>query len=561
MPSYKHTDLTRQIRGLDVLPKDDSEYMDWIRATGHLGLLRDNAKNDELVIYASCNHIFIHSVVVEESRLKNLNRRSLLNWNGNPYRSCADYGWSRKDGYGIHRDNSLWGHEPLNNAQQLIFGRELSGSKDGHYYEILQEYAHLADIHWRQERDAYCRFDESGDWEDVVSVTRGTDVGSLNIVTFRRQQLDQFLAFSHSALVCTFEFNLCHLGEDIVWEAELETVSEGRNIFYDQRIEAGKAGYYHGVQIIRPDSPDTLFSQAGIWPPAHDEREHAEFIAWDWRHKCNTKISTDPSATTNHIQPENDLPFALSVAFFSAEVFSKYKNDPDKYTIDEGRRLISCRGGWDLRSYGINDAGQVYAYICDLRELPYKEQQYWKSFNEERKTGISQRSIETDFQARFSTITTPLEDLLAVMRRWSDTGIPWWHLREEGLEMDIHPPNNRREWGQSFMSIAKLVIDGLESNFFYRILEEAGKANKRDKGLSIRLATLVLTNRGVLDSGTRLEGLEEIQLIRSKCAAHPRGSEARMLEKEAIEKFGSYSAHFEYVCGKAIDDLKKIEDA
>lgn len=34
-----------------------------------------------------------------------------------------------------------------------------------------------------------------------------------------------------------------------------------------------------------------------------------------------------------------------------------------------------------------------------------------------------------------------------------------------------------------------------------------------------------------------------------------------MIDKGAIEKFGSYSAHFEYVCGKAIDDLKKIEDA
>ena len=56
--------------------------------------------------------------------------------------------------------------------------------------------------------------------------------------------------------------------------------------------------------------------------------------------------------------------------FFRAEVLSKYKNDPDKYTINEEHRSISCRGSWDLRSYGISEAGQVYAYICDLMLLP-----------------------------------------------------------------------------------------------------------------------------------------------------------------------------------------------
>ena len=556
----QHTVLTKRISGLDVLPKGDSEYTDWIHATGHLGLLRDNAKDDELVIFALCNHIFIHSVVVEESSLENLNRNTLLHWSGNPYRPCAQYEWAREGGYGVYRDNSLWG-ESLSNARQLVFGRELSGSKDGNYYEILQEYAHLADIHWRPERNAYCRFDELGNWEDVVSITHSNDADSLDLVTFRRQRLEQFLAFSNSALVRMFEFNLYNFdGKDIDWP-EPEMVSEGKNIFYNQMIEAGKVGHYRGVQIIRPDSPDTLFSQVGFGPLAHEEREYAKFVAFDRRHKCNASISTNPSATTNHVQPKGDLPFALSAAFFNAEVLSKYKNDPDKYTIDEGHRTIDCRGGWYLKSYGVNDAGQIYAYICDLRQLPYKEQQYWKSFNEEPKDGISQRSVENDFLAQFSNITTPLEDLLAVMRRWSEDNVRWWCLREKGLEMDIHTPNNRQEWAQSFMSIAKLVIEGFKSDFFYKILEEVGKAEKKDKDRSIQLATQVLIHYGVLDSGARLEGLGEIQLIRSKCAAHPRGSEALMLEKRAIEGFGTYSAHFESVCRKTIDDLRKMERA
>jgi hypothetical protein len=44
--------------------------------------------------------------------------------------------------------------------------------------------------------------------------------------------------------------------------------------------------------------------------------------------------------------------------------------------------MIDCRGGWSLRDFDTNEAGQVHAYICDLRNLPYQEQLYWKSFNE-----------------------------------------------------------------------------------------------------------------------------------------------------------------------------------
>jgi len=58
-----------------------------------------------------------------------------------------------------------------------MFGRTFEGWKedDSRYYEILQEYAHLARIHWRSEQRAYCCFDEHGDLDHVVSVTARED--------------------------------------------------------------------------------------------------------------------------------------------------------------------------------------------------------------------------------------------------------------------------------------------------------------------------------------------------------------------------------------------------
>lgn len=74
----------------------------------------------------------------------------------------------------------------------------------------------------------------------------------------------------------------------------------------------------------------------------------------------------------------------------------KYKADRDKYTV--GERYVSCRATWHLRGIDVNEAGQVHAYICDLRSLPYSEQLHWLSYNEPPKTSISSRAITNDFK-------------------------------------------------------------------------------------------------------------------------------------------------------------------
>lgn len=76
----------------------------------------------------------------------------------------------------------------------------------------------------------------------------------------------------------------------------------------------------------------------------------------------------DPGQFGNYFV-ESDLPFQTSATFFRPEARLKYKTDPDKYQI-EGRS-IHCRGALFLKSFDINAAGQVHAYLCDLNLLPY----------------------------------------------------------------------------------------------------------------------------------------------------------------------------------------------
>ena len=104
--------------------------------------------------------------------------------------------------------------------------------------------------------------------------------------------------------------------------------------------------------------------------------------------------------------------------------------------------MISCRRRWSVR-YDVNDADQLHVYICNLQHLPYSEQLHWASHNEAPKGGISQRALEVDFEGEWSSLSTPLDDALAILRRWLEDGVPWWTLRSEPLLQPYQCPAER----------------------------------------------------------------------------------------------------------------------
>ena len=121
-----------------------------------------------------------------------------------------------------------------------------------------------------------------------------------------------------------------------------------------------------------------------------------------------------------------------------------------------------------LESFDVNEAGQIHAYICDLRNLPYKEQQYWLSFNEEPKEVISRRASTHDFEGKWKEITDPPQEVLSIMKRWTESDLPWWKLREEALLERVSTPHTtiRDEWAGAFMNLSKLIIEGFHSQSY-----------------------------------------------------------------------------------------------
>ena len=178
LPSFEHNKIIEEIKNLDELPSDPKEFSAWIQAGAHLDFLRQNAFSNEVVIYGSGEYSFVHAAVISNECLNALTQDELLGWSSDPYRSYASYVWGGgRDDVWMERLQDLDGSWGLAGIRQLVFGRTFEGwsGSDRTYFEVNQEYTHLTGIHWRPEHRAYCRYDENGDLEHVVSVTSRTE--------------------------------------------------------------------------------------------------------------------------------------------------------------------------------------------------------------------------------------------------------------------------------------------------------------------------------------------------------------------------------------------------
>jgi hypothetical protein len=565
LDNYEHKKLIQAITKLDEVPADSRAFSEWIHAEAHLAFLRENARAEDLVIYASGEYTFVHSVVVPNGRLSPVDRDDLMGWNFNPYTSIASYvtGGGRDDVW-VERGLSGTGTKTLKHAVQLIFGRTFEGwtGPGRNYYELHQEYAHLAGIHWRPEKRAYCRFNEHGDLEPVVSVTTREDKGSnMALVSFKWEPLEEYLAASNASLVRMFDFTLLRRSGFCGWSNEPpQEVDESDHFFYHRKVMPGYAAYTRGVQIIRLHRPEkAVFTGITDGWFGQKNREHAEFIAYDWRNSRIAKISTDPKATANYFNAEgNSLPFELSPVFFRPEVLLKYKADRDKYTV--GERDVSCRAAWHLEGIDVNEAGQVHAYICYLRRLPYAEQLHWLSFNEAPKASISKRAVINDFKGEWVSFMEPLQRVLSVIRRWHADKVAWWTLRDERLIERVNTPltASRDEWAEAFMDLAKLVVEGFETKPIRAKLDTAQVAyEKQDRTIALLEKLMNMGDTSI--EGQKLVGLRTVQLLRSKAKGHVGGSEAEQLAQDALMEHETFGNHFRHVCTQVADELETIE--
>jgi hypothetical protein len=166
--------LIKQLARLSHKPDNGSEkYKNWVEQDDFVHFLQAIPSATDIILYASVPYFtFIYGVLVPERLVTPPDIDDLHHWSCNPFSS-----WGITISYGARRRVSLsppldhTGSKTLDSGEQIVFTRKFDGRQEQRsYIEVSQKLTHAFGLHWVPEREAYCRFDDRGDVEEVVRV-------------------------------------------------------------------------------------------------------------------------------------------------------------------------------------------------------------------------------------------------------------------------------------------------------------------------------------------------------------------------------------------------------
>lgn len=521
-------DIKEYLKEEEQIPEDPGERKKWFEMEDALIFLL-RAREGVVPMYISGKDISVYSVVVPEEKLIGNYIDDLLNWEiVSPV--VYSYATSSK---GAFLCDPMDCAEPkiLEESTPVFFIRECNNHTVTSF-EINQKISHILEICWSEKRKAFCKLDELGDTIEIATIE---DDDSLTLCTLKKEDLDLYLYLSKSVLIRVFDVK--RTSEDFDFPDEDSVTKTYKNPHEETFAkltthynDKGKLtiAYLKGFQVIRNRIPDDeMMKRLG----GKEDRDYESFLILDWKNKELKEWPSDPKKIGNYFI-DSDLPFETSPAFFRSEVLAKYKQNPDKYTIEY--RKINCRGAWSLR-YDINDEDQVFVYIKDISHLPYKEQQYWKSFNEKPKVGISKRTLRTDFEGKWDMEYDPLTSFKDILENFPDIkvkgkNIPLWKMPNLPKTRDIHFLNyvvtdSTKEWEDQISAIYQILIEGLQAKNIKLI---ANNLECREKGLkSVKQLIKCLEALNIHEETIDIIVMPLFELIdlRSKLVAHTTSKE------------------------------------
>ena len=526
-----------------------------ITAEDSVAFLKENAQSEEIVIFASGPATLIHAVLAPLKQVTPADQKDLMH-----AFVQTDESWIIQKSYGGGEDHRVYLEAPLRSGkslsggEKLVFRRSFAGVQKGESpVELSQKLVHALGLHFVPERNAYCRLDDRGDIEDVIRVIR-TELSpgreSLTVVTILAKDISTYMTLAGMALVYFFDFTRFNSSGFNGWGDQPRIDREAPDLFYHGG-STGNASFVNGRMIVRSSIP--LQQLIDEWKEESNptrKKEYATFKIFDRKNSVEVETSCAPESLSNYFQ-KSDLPWEISPAFFRSDVLHRFKADPEKYSLDD--RSISCRNAWYLKSYDINEAGQVHAYIGDLARLPIEEQRYWQSFNEWPNGTISKRAHENDILGEFSSEYDPLHLLKYKIGILNAAPPDWWQPRGEA-QMDAarYPATDSTlEWANEIMAFDQLLVEGFLIKPLRGLLGARGrKAEASWASLRVIAEIFVDSGHTVDDAKALLTPLSRLHALRSILKAHSSVEEKNKEERRARATHGTLRAHFKDLAGR-----------
>jgi hypothetical protein len=552
-----------RISAAHVMPSGAaSNSKEWLLEAERDGVrLLTQEERESVILYASFQSLLIISIFARASNLARPDKDKLYDTSFYVDEAwCIQKAWGGGEGHRMYLEPPFdlpTGH-PLHGAEPIVFRRSFDGmSNYDSPIELSQKLIHSLGLHFVAERGAYCRLNSQGDLEEVIKVFRDAGSGdfdrSRTLVLIKDKPLAEFMAVGGYALYRKFDVTRFAPGSFSHWE-DAERHFDTPDLFYNSGLSGGNASYIHGGQILRPNV--TVEELIEEWKRENDPnaRQYETFKIQDWRNDRLVEWSCAPSELSNYFT-KSDKPFEISPAFFSPDVLTKYKADPDKYDLAD--RSITCRNAWHLKTFDINEAGQVHTYIGYLQNLPFKEQQHWKLHNEWPKASISKRAYDTDFRGEYTSESDPLQSLRYMVSEMDRDPPTWWRARGAQVRDRVHYPvtTSSKEWADELLALDQMVVEGFVATELRKLAEASG-VKFETSWQSLKLIQEILRTKDSLTADQIAEPLKNLHHLRSKVSGHHTGERAR-LEADALREHGSLAVHFRSLCARCQEAFER----
>jgi hypothetical protein len=409
---------------------------------------------------------------------------------------------------------------PGEGTELIVISREFDSVRPSEV-ELVEEFRLLFNLWEDRSTRTYYYFDESGN-PVKAAVIDGNGVRVLWSLLRRYQAAKQM----HLALYIDSTHHSPDLPrDDDAWRHSTEDAVVRYNRSGSPTFSPdGAYSSFMGKRLFPPPPRD----ECGIWP-YEKPKQYEDFIIGTDVNGNEVTHTSDPSALANYFGANPDSPHYLTPVYFRREVLNKYYAEGERYSVEDG--YVRCAGLWGLRLDN-DQPNQVMVFLGDLgRDIPLSEARYWRSFNippgdEGPSTTLVKRAFYAQFtdpqsaDLRFGRVYTKTN------KRWDSTlGFPLFrplHPDDRHLMGKLHVPitDSQAEFDEQVLILAKLVVDSINEE---ALREQIGKGPSGEKGLA-KLERF-LTDRGVADARQLLSPLARVQGLRSRGAAHVKGSD------------------------------------
>ncbi|MBD2036215.1 hypothetical protein H6F76_14440 [Leptolyngbya sp. FACHB-321] len=417
--------------------------------------------------------------------------------------------------YEAEKEATTYYTNPDERFLRLVLNRDFHGRKKD-YVEILEEFRLFHNLYYEIKNSSYISFDDSGDEVEVIKVTN-------NEVKIRRRFLRSFMAAKQMNLLLYFELTR-HFKHRETFSCDQKNGTLTYTIYSGDSYSDGFLSFSRilGKKLIFCEPVE----KCNIWPFEQD-KEYQEFIIGGDSDEPQ-KFTCNPDLLANYFGANPDAPHYLTPVFFRAEVMQKYYGSSE-YEIEDS--YLRRRGAWSLR-FDNNSPNHISVFLGDLgRDLPEKEQIYWKSFNlipDGRK--ISRTNFERSFIGNFYDPENPehrfKHKYKEIQKRWKKKY--GWQLFLPLCEKDEHflgslrsmLTNEQSEFDSQVLALTKVTIDSVNVKSLRSYL---GISDPNAKSISLVEELLRQLQSEHLVALTSL--LRGIQSVRSTGVAHRKGTE------------------------------------